>query len=206
MKIIKINYKKPDKKNIKKAVEIIKKGGAAVIPTDTVYGLTANALDEKAVRRLFLIKERLLNKPFSVFIKDLKMAKKIAYINNKTEKKLKKFWPGQITFIFKKKNIPDILTASKKTIGLRGPDCLVIKNLFDFLDFPLVGTSANISGKPASGEIKEVTKYFKNKKNKPDLILDAGDLPESKPSTIVDLTLPVPKILRKGLISFRSKK
>jgi L-threonylcarbamoyladenylate synthase len=198
MKIIKINYKKPDKKNIKQAVEIIKKGGTAVIPTDTVYGLTANALDGKAVRRLFLIKERLLNKPFSVFIEDLKMAKKISCIDNKTEKILRKFWPGQITFIF----VPDFLTADKKTIGLRVPDCLVIKNLFDFLDFPLIGTSANISGKLASGKIKKVIEQFQDKKNQPDLILDAGNLPKSKPSTIVDLTLSVPKILRKGGISF----
>jgi L-threonylcarbamoyladenylate synthase len=203
MKIIKINPKKPDKKIIKETVEIIKEGGAVVIPTDTVYGLTANALDKKAVRRLFLIKKRSMNKPFSVFVKDLKMAKKIAFIDSKTEKVLKKFWPGQITFILKKKKIiPDFLTADKKTIGLRIPDCLIIKNLFEFLDFPLVGTSANISGKLASGKIKKVIKQFQDKKNQPDLILDAGNLPESKPSTIVDSTLPVPKVLRKGLIPF----
>ncbi len=202
MKIIKINPKKPEKKIIEEAVEIIKKGGTAIIPTDTVYGLTANALDKKAVKRLFLIKERPTNKPFSVFVKDLKMAKRLAYIDNKTEENLKKFWPGQITFILKKKIVPDFLTAGKKTIGLRIPECLIIKNLFDFLNFPLIGTSANISGKSASGEIKKVIEQFQNKKNQPDLILDAGDLPKSKPSTIVDLTLLVPKILRKGKISF----
>lgn len=203
MKIIKINPKKPDKKIIEEAVEIIKKGEAVVVPTDTVYGLTANALDEKAVRRLFLIKERPINKPFSVFVKDLKMAKKIACIDSKSEKILKKFWPGQITFIFKKKKIiSDFLTAGKKTIGLRIPDCLIIKNLFDFLDFPLIGTSANISGKPASGEIEKVIEQFQNKKKQLDLILDTGNLPKSKPSTIVDLTSETPKILREGLVSF----
>jgi L-threonylcarbamoyladenylate synthase len=198
MKIIKINPKKPDKKIIEEAVEVIKKGGVVVIPTDTVYGLTANALDKKAVRRLFLIKERPLNKLFSVFAKDLEMAKKLAFIVDKTEKNLRKFWPGQITFILNKKEIiPEFLTADEKTIGLRIPDCLIIKNLFNFLDFPLIGTSANISGKPSSGEIKEVIKQFQDKKNQPDLVLDAGNLPESKPSTIVDITLPVPKVLRK---------
>ena len=203
MKIIKINFKKPDKKIIEEAAEIIKKGGAVVIPTDTVYGLTANALNEKAVKRLFLIKKRPLNKPFSVFVKDFEMAKKLACIDSKTEKILRKFWPGQITFILKKKKIiPDFLTTDKKTIGLRIPDCLIIKDLFDFLNFPLIGTSANISSKPASGKIEEVIKQFQSRKNQPDLILDVGDLIESKPSTIVDLTFPIPEVLRKGKISF----
>ena len=197
MKIIKINFQKPEKKNIEEGIEAIKKGGTVIIPTDTVYGLTANALDEKAIRRLFLIKKRPLNKPFSVFIKDLKMAKRLAYVDNKTEKNLKKFWPGQITFILKKKKIiPNLLTADKKTIGLRIPECLIIKNLFEFLNFPLIGTSANISGKLASGEIKKVIKQFQKKKNQPDLILDAGDLPKAEPSTIIDLTFSIPKILR----------
>jgi L-threonylcarbamoyladenylate synthase len=197
MKIIKINFQKPKKKNIEEAIEAIKKGGTVIIPTDTVYGLTANALDEKAIRRLFLIKERPIDKPFSVFIKDLKMAKRLAYIDNKTEKILRKFWPGQITFILKKKEIvPNLLTADKKTIGLRIPNCLIIKNLFDFLNFPLIGTSANISGKLASGKIKKVIKQFQKKKNQPDLILDAGDLPKAEPSTIIDLTFSIPKILR----------
>jgi L-threonylcarbamoyladenylate synthase len=203
MKIIKINFQKPEKKIIEETVKVIKKGGAVIVPTDTVYGLTVNVLNEKAVRRLFLIKKRPFNKPFSVFVKDFKMAEKLACIGGKKEKILRKFWPGQITFILKKKEIfPNFLTANKKTIGLRIPDCLIIKNLFNFLNFPLIGTSANISGKPASGEIKKIIKQFQSKKNKPDLILDAGNLPESKPSTIVDLTLSAPKVLRKGKISF----
>ena len=86
MKIIKINFQKPEKKNIEEGIEAIKKGGTVIIPTDTVYGLTANALNEKAIRRLFLIKKRPTDKPFSVFIKDLKMAKRLAYIDNRTEK------------------------------------------------------------------------------------------------------------------------
>ena len=204
MKIIKINPKKPDKKIIKETVGMIKKGGAVIIPTDTVYGLTANALDEKAVRRLFLIKKRTINKPFSVFVKDLKMAKKISCIDSKREKILRKFWPGQITFVLKKKKIiPDFLTADKKTIGLRIPNCLIIKNIFEFLNFPLIGTSANISGKPAFGEIKKIIKQFQDQKNQPDLILDTGNLPKSKPSTIVDLTFKTPKILRDGLVFFK---
>ena len=156
MKIIKINFQKPEKKNIKEAIEVIEKRKAVVMPTDTVYALTANALDKKAIKRLFLIKKRLFNRPFPVFVKNLRMAKKLAYVDDTTEKILKKFWPGQITFILKKKEIaPNFLTANKKTIGLRIPECLIIKNLFEFLNFPLVGTSANISGKPASGEIKK---------------------------------------------------
>lgn len=159
--------------SVEKAVETIKKGGVVVYPTDTVYGLGANALDEKAVKRVFEIKKRDLKKPISIIVRDIEMAKKVASFSKNTEKILKKILPGPVTVILhKKKILPDILTGGSKKVGLRIPDCEFTKALMEKLDFPITTTSANISGKPIKG----------------------------KPSTVVDLTGPEPKILRMGPI------
>lgn len=205
MKIVKINSKNFDK-IVKIAAETIKNGEIIICPTDTVYGLLADASNEKAVKKVFKIKKRSFDKPSPVFIKDLKMARKLAEISKEQEKILNKFWPGQMTAILFAKS--DIycrvgLVLSKK-IGLRIPDYELIKYLLEKINKPLTGTSANISGEPIPTEIKEIINQFKNQKNKPDLIIDAGSLAETQPSTVVDLTEKKPKILRKGssLIKF----
>ncbi len=160
--------------SVEKAAEIIKKGGVVIYPTDTVYGLGANALDEKAVRKVFEIKKRDFKKPISVIVRDLEMAKRVASFSKNTEKILKKILPGPVTVIlYKKKILPDILTGGSKKIGLRIPDCNFTKKLMSKLDFPITTTSANISGKPIKG----------------------------KPSTVIDLTGPKPKILRAGPVT-----
>jgi L-threonylcarbamoyladenylate synthase len=176
---------KPD---LKKAVKAIKEGKVLVCPTDTVYGLICAANNKKAVDRLFKIKKRSRNKPIPIFVKDIKMAKRFAYINRNQEDFLKKIWPGKVTAVLKSKK-------KIKTIGIRIPDYRFILSLIK-KSFPLAESSANISGKPASTKIKEVIKQFKNQKYQPDLVIDAGNLLPSKPSTVIDLTIWPPKILR----------
>ncbi len=210
MQIFKINPERPERKLIKQAAEIIKKNGVVVYPTDTVYGMGVNALNEKAIKKLFVVKERPKNKPFSIIVKDVKMVKKFACVDFRIEKKLAKLLPGPITVILFKKEIlsraqnflmrglPDILTSGTGLIGIRVPDYKITRLLSAALNIPFTATSANISGRSASGRIKEVVRQFQNKKNQPDLILDAGDLPESEPSTVVDLTSRRSKILRSG--------
>jgi L-threonylcarbamoyladenylate synthase len=185
---------------IKRAVEVIKKGGVVICPTDTVYGLIANAKNEKAVKKVFKIKKRNFGKPIPIFVRDLRTAKKIAVINKNQEKFLRKFWPGKLTAVLKVKfeGFPKGILGKNKKIGLRIPDYKLLDILLKKLNFPLTGTSANISGKPASTKIKDVLKQFKNQKEKPDLILDAGNLKSSPPSTVIDLVNF--KILRKGEI------
>jgi len=124
MKILKINSDNPEKAIIKKVVEVIKKGGVIVYPTDTVYGLGVNALDKEAVKRVFEIKGRDFKKPVSIIVRDVEMAKKVANFGREIEKILKKILPGPITVIlYKKKILSDILTGGSKKIGLRIPDC-----------------------------------------------------------------------------------
>jgi len=195
--ILKVDFRNPQKNIIQKAAEIIKKGGVTVFPTDTVYGLLADARNEKAIYKIFKIKKRPKTKPIAIFVKDLEMAKKYAFIDAKQEKFLKKNWPGKITAILKSKNnLPKELAAESRTIGIRISDCELIDSLFEKINFPLAQTSANISGKEATTKINEVLEQFTGEKTKPDLIMDAGDLPENRPSKIVDLTNEKPLIIR----------
>ena len=195
--IIKINPKNPEKEIIQKAVEIIKKGGVAVFPTDTVYGLLADARNEKAVAKIFKIKRRPKTKPLAIFIKDIKMARKYAFISKKQENFLKKNWPGKLTVILKSKNnLSEGVGAENKTIGIRIPDCKLINLLFEKINFPVAQTSANISGNEATTKIKEVLRQFIGRKTEPDLIINAGDLRQNQPSKIIDLTKGTPLTIR----------
>jgi len=196
MRILKLSQK-----NLKEIVEIaaksIQQGKVLVCPTDTVYGLVCDATNEKAVEKVFKIKRRVAKKPIPIFVKDTKMAKKLAKIDKKQEKFLKSVWPGKVTVVLRpKKKFPKGIGKPKKEIGLRIPNYKFINQLLSIVDCPLTGTSANISGKPPSTKIKEVLEQFKNQKSLPDLVIDVGNLKPSKPSTVIDLTTSPPKILR----------
>lgn len=199
VKILKLKPRNFEK-IIRQVTRLIKRGEVIVCPTDTVYGLVCNATNKKAVEKLFKIKRRSLKKPVPIFVKDIKMAKKLAYIDKSQEKFLKEVWPGKVTLILKAKGKSQkvkVYGIDKKTIGLRIPNYKLINQLLLILNHPLTGTSANISGKPSSTKIKEIIKQFRNQKYQPDLIIDAGNLPESRPSTVIDLTGEKPKVLRK---------
>ena len=207
------------RKIIEKAVEYVKEGKVLVCPTDTVYGLVADATNKKAVEKLFKIKKRPPKKPIPIFVKETGMAKKLAQIDKKQESFLTKAWPGKVTVVLERTRLRQgfglrptkspsadevggqrnkkIYEIDKKTIALRIPNYRFLNILLKKLNRPLTGTSANISGKPASTKIKEIISQFKNQKYYPDLIIDAGNLPRSRPSRVIDLTGKKPKILRK---------
>jgi len=193
------------KEVIRKTIEVIMNGGIVVCPTDTVYGLIANAKDKIAVKRVFEIKKRSFEKPLPVFIKNLEMAKSLANIDGKQEKILKKFWPGKLTVILKAKPIefPQGILSKDKKIGLRIPNYKFLNLLLREIGRPLTSTSANISGKSASVDIREVSKQFISEKVQPDLVLDAGKLKSSLPSTVIDLINF--KTIREGEISLYSE-
>jgi L-threonylcarbamoyladenylate synthase len=198
---------KANKKNLKEvietAIQLIKKGKVIICPTDTVYGLICDTTNKKAVEKLFRIKKRPRGKPIPIFVKDIKMAKTLAYIDKNQEKFLKLSWPGKVTAVLKRrKTKTKLYGVDKKTIGLRIPKYKFINQLLTIINSPLTGTSANISNLSPSTKIKEVLKQFTlrrgsgQEKYQPDLIIDTGDLPKSKPSTVLDLTVFPPKILR----------
>jgi len=120
----------------------------------------------------------------------------LAEIDKGDEKILKNSWPGKTTFVLNRKRGTKIFGVDKKTIALRVPNYELMNVLLSGLNRPLAETSVNISGEKAMTRINEMIRQFQNEKNQPDLILDAGNLKKSKPSTIIDLTKNKPKILR----------
>ncbi len=187
---------------LQKAAEFILRGGVVVVPTDTVYGLAADATNPDAVMRLFRIKKRPKTKPVPVIIRDMEMAKNLAYIDKRLERILNLIWPGAITIILQKKaDLPELVTAGKRTIGLRLPDYKMIHYLLETVAKPMTATSANISGEEPSIDAEEVAGQFRKEFYRPDLILDAGKLKFSEPSTVLDLAAPEPKIIRIGPVN-----
>ena len=211
MRILKINLNNLRESigAISEAVETIKNGGAIVYPTDTIYGLGVNALNGEAISRLFKIKRRPMEKAVPVIVNSIEMARKIAYIDYRKDEMLGKIWsasakasagkPGPITIVLHKKDVlPDILTGMRDTIGIRIPESKLARILISSLGAPITATSANISGEEPSLDIQTIIDRFNQVNDKPDLILDAGILPPSEPSTILDLSGQKPKILRIG--------
>lgn len=180
---------------------VLREGGSVVFPTDTLYALGVNALSDDALKLLFKIKHRPLTRPFPIFVSDLTMLKRYAYLDYGKDRLLERIWPGRVTVVLYEKNIlPSLLTAGKNTVGVRIPDHEIALRLVKSLGAPLTATSANISGVMPSGNIKDVIKQFEGSSPQPDLVLDAGDLPESKPSTILDFTQYEPRVLRAGSV------
>jgi L-threonylcarbamoyladenylate synthase len=199
MKIIQVDLKSDYSEAITEAVNMLKTGGVVVCPTDTVYGLMANACDCNTVEQVFRIKERPISKPLPIIARNMAWVKELVEFPEKLEETLAEIWPGATTIILpRKKVIPKIVTAGSPNVGIRIPKYELIDKILAKFGYPLTATSANISGEEPTGNIKKVIASFKDKIWKPDLILDAGNLPKSEPSTILDLSTINPKILRVG--------
>lgn len=199
MKIIKIDIRKNYLDAVLAAIDVLTKGGVIVFPTDTIYGLGANACDEYAVEQVFKIKNRSFAKPLPIIARNMKWVKEMAYISPRVEKVLGQLWPGSVTVILEKKEIiPNIVTSKQPNVGIRIPDYEFTDKLMAKFGYPLTATSANISGEEGTGEIEKIIDSFKDQVWKPDLIIDAGRLPKCLPSTILDLSRNKPQILRVG--------
>ncbi len=202
-KIIKINPHKPESDKIKIAAKVLRRGGLVAFPTDTVYGLGADALNPKAVKKIFKVKKRLLTNPLPILIaKKTDLKKYTSIAPAKVKKLINKFWPGPLTIaLSKKKIIPDIVTSGKKSVGVRVPDNPVAVSLIQALGRPLAATSANLSGRPSPKNAMAVKKYLNNKI---DLILDGGKTKLGRESTVLDCTTSLPTLLRPGAIKIKT--
>ena len=140
-----------DINKIKEASEEINNGNIVLFPTETVYGIGANALDETAVSKIFKAKGRASDNPLIVHISDLSMLDKLVNNIGEIEQKLiSNFWPGPLTIIFDRKNcIPNNVTAGLDTVGIRMPNNEIARKLIEFANTPIAAPSANISGKPS---------------------------------------------------------
>ncbi len=185
---------------LKEPAKIIRSGGIVVFPTETVYGIGTNGLDENAVKRLYDIKNRPLTKPISLLVSDMTMINEVAQDISELEYRLmESFFPGPLTLILQKKNIvPDILTANQDTVGIRMPSCEITRKLVQFANVPIAAPSANISNKPSGTNLNDIMPDFKNKV---DYFIDAGESKLGIASTIVKVINDIPHILRQGSIT-----
>jgi len=185
---------------LEKAGELIKQGKIVVFPTETVYGIGTNGIDKQAVKKLYEVKQRPLNKPISLLVSNMEMVNKIARDITETEYKImEKFFPGPLTIILKKKNIvPDIVTAGQDTVGVRMPSGEIARKLVEIAGVPIATPSANITGEPSGTNLQEIKKQFEGKV---DLFIDGGISELGLASTIVQVVDGKPVILRQGSIT-----
>lgn len=172
----------------------LKAGQVLVLPTDTIYGLSCLATDLRAIKKIYRIKKRDPRKPVLVLVSDLAMAKKYVYISKKQEAFLEDYWSKRsepTTVIFKNKGrLPEALTKNSSGLALRLPKSKFLIKIIEKAGCPLVSTSLNFSGQADITNLKKLTKYFPQKADRPDLVIDTGPAPRRKPSRVIDLRLP----------------
>jgi L-threonylcarbamoyladenylate synthase len=199
LKIIQADPLNPCQDQIVAASRIIKNGGVIVFPTQYLYGLGADALNDKAVDRVFEIKQRPYHKPLLILIPDQKdLTRLVQHISPAAKRIMSCFWPGAITLVFKAKDtLPANLMAGAGKIGIRMPQHLIALALSKVVGAPLTATSANITGGSGCSTVSDIDPRISDKV---DLILDAGPLKGGIGSTVVDVTVDPPIILREGAI------
>ena len=191
----------PDPDAIGRAASVVRVGGVAAVPTDTLYGLAANPFDVAAINRLFTIKRRDLEKAIPLVASDLAQVEKaLGALPPLGARLARAFWPGPLTLVVP---APDALavevTGGTGTVGVRVPACEVTRALCAAAHLPLTATSANISGQPATHLPDDVASALGTRI---DVLLDSGPTAGGPPSTIVDVTGPEPRLIRAGAISW----
>jgi L-threonylcarbamoyladenylate synthase len=195
--VLTVDSQKPEKEKIRIAANFIKKGGLVAFPTETVYGLGADVLKPEAVLALFEAKKRPLDNPPIVHVGSFQDVYRLAKtVPSEAEELMRRFWPGPLTLIFKRSEIvPDVTVAGLETIAIRMPRHDVALALIRESNCPIAAPSANLAGKPSPTTAKHV---WDDLNGRIDAILDAGPANIGVESTVLDLTVDPPQILRPG--------
>jgi L-threonylcarbamoyladenylate synthase len=198
--IISVDPIKPEPSDIAKAAEILKAGKLVAFPTDTVYGIGADAFNKSAVERIFTAKGRDSKKPLQVLIADKDDLNFIVEKQTDTLHRLaEKFFPGALTIVVQaKEDFPRWVTCGLDIVGVRMPSNPIALEIIKAFGKPIAATSANISGLPDPKDAQQVLEYLDGKI---DLILDGGATPDDIPSTVIDISVNPPKILRQGKLT-----
>jgi L-threonylcarbamoyladenylate synthase len=190
---------KPTEIALDMAAQIIKQGGLVAFPTETVYGLGADAFNHKAVAKIFSVKNRPAFDPVIVHIAKKDQIEKVCRMNKRAEKLIEKFWPGPLTLVLPKKRlIPDIVTAGMQKVGIRMPNNEIALRLISLADTPLAAPSANPFGYLSPTTAEHV---YEQLGSKVEMILDGGPCKIGIESTIIEFTDTKPILLRAGGIS-----
>lgn len=182
-----------------KVTELLQRGAVGLLPTDTIYGLSAQALNKPAVERIYDLKGRPVNKAFIILISDIKMLDLLS-IPVEAARPVERYWPGPLTVKFEAPSAPAWLTAGSGTIAARLPDYPELNRLIDQTG-PLISTSANPAGGQPAQSVSHAQEYFGDKL---DFYVDAGPL-TGQPSTIIQLIAGDLKIVRQGAVKIDSE-
>jgi L-threonylcarbamoyladenylate synthase len=195
--VFKVDSEKPEAEMIQAAAATIKAGGLVAFPTETVYGLGANALNADAVLALFAAKKRPIDNPPIVHVENLSDVYKLAEgVSPKAELLINQFWPGPLTLVFKRyPTVPDVTTAGLETIAVRMPKHGIALALIKESGCPIAAPSANLAGKPSPTSAKHV---FEDLNGRIDAILDGGSTTIGVESTVLDVSVDPPMLLRPG--------
>ena len=198
--VIRVSPKAPQKRLILTAAEILRRGGLVAFPTETVYGLGADALNADAVKQIFVAKGRPLDNPMIVHIASVADLKTLTtHVPEEAEQLMEKFWPGPLTLILHKSPVvPDDVTGGLDTVAVRMPQNKIALALIKALGHPIAAPSANLSGRPSGTTAGHVLQDFAGKI---EMILDGGPVTVGVESTVLDLSQKPPAILRPGAVT-----
>lgn len=174
--------------DVPELVQLLEKGDTVICPTETCYGLSCDATNDAAVAKVFAIKERQREKTVLIVMANIDMAMQYVEWNPTIQAVAERYWPGPVTIVAKKRDdvsLPKGVVAADGTIAFRVSSYDLVVQLAATLGKPIVSTSANIASHASPYDIDTIRKDFAGKKHQPDLIIDAGDLPDQMPSTIV---------------------
>ncbi len=186
--------------DVMRAAQVIRAGGIVAFPTESFYGLAVDATNDSAIRRLFDIKKRSKDQPVLVLIPNADVLDRyVGKITPAARKLIARFWPGGLTLVFEAAtDVSPLLTARTGRLGVRLSSHHLATKLSYTVGGPITGTSANLSGQPGCLSAGEVSRVLAGKL---DFILDGGKTKGGRGSTIVDVTIDPPRILREGMIS-----
>ncbi len=197
--IITIDSREPDPSDVARAVDYLRNGQVIAYPTETIYGLGADVLNRRAVKRIYDIKARDYGLPISILIDDLDMLHEVASeVSDRALLLIRRFWPGALTILFPASDkIPKGLVTNTGKVGVRISSHPVAAAIVKEFGRPITTTSANLSGFPPSLSVKHVNKYFASKLP---CIVDGGECEPSRGSTVVDIGRETMRIIRDGLV------
>lgn len=186
----------PTNENFDYCARLLKSGEVVAFPTETVYGLGANALDSNAVKKIYQAKGRPSDNPLIVHVANFDWIEKLAYVNDMAKIVMQNFMPGSVTMVLPKKEIvPYCVSGGLETVGIRMPDNEIALRLIRESGVPVCAPSANTSTKPSPTSANHVCEDLKGKIY---AILDGGECSVGVESTVIDLTTPIPRLLRAG--------
>ncbi len=193
--LLQINPQNPQKRLIQKVIDVLENGGIIIYPTDTLYGIGCDLTNRRAVEKIYQIKKRRAQKPFSFICSDLKNISSYAKVSDFSYKTMKRLLPGPYTFILEgTKLVPKIMQTNRKTVGIRVPDNQICLQIVEMLGKPVISTSVILPDQEVPVEPYEMENFFGPRV---DVVVDGGPVP-GVPSSVISLIDDQPEVVRQG--------